>query len=134
MDSDPSRCVILTSVGGRPDTGRDRSGSPQILDVRRIGIRMAFCRAVVLPACRPVPNRSRTPGDPPARAGAVSHLLPDQIGDVRYICRLLNPPLNEEVTVQADGCISAIMVPDQLACALTVPDLDAAPQPTIPRC
>lgn len=48
MDSDPSRCVILTSVGGRPDTGRDRSGSPQILDVRRIGIHIG-----ILPRRRP---------------------------------------------------------------------------------
>jgi hypothetical protein len=33
-----------------------------------------------------------------------------------------------KVTVQPDGCIYTVMVPDQLAYGLTVLDLDAAPR------
>lgn len=99
-----------------------------------LGYTLAPYRAVVLPACRPLRNLLPAPGAPPANAGSISHLPPDQSGDVLDISRLLNPALNEEVTVQPDGCISTIMVPDHLACGLAVPDLDAVLQPTIPRC
>ncbi len=39
MDPGLSRCVRLSSVaGGRPDTGRNRSGSSQIVSVQRVGL------------------------------------------------------------------------------------------------
>lgn len=49
-----------------------------------------------------------------------------QVGDVLDIRLLLNPELNEEVTVRPDGYISTTVAHNQRAAGLTVPQLDAA--------
>ena len=49
-----------------------------------------------------------------------------QVGDVLDVRLMLNPELNEEVTVRPDGHISTTVVSDQVAAGLTVPQLDAA--------
>lgn len=70
---------------------------------------------------------------PPAPITPVEHVstaaLPPyrvQVGDVLDIRLLLNPELNEEVTVRPDGHISTTVVPDQVAAGLTIGDLSAA--------
>ncbi len=49
-----------------------------------------------------------------------------QVGDILAVRLMLNPELNEEVTVRPDGRISTTLVRDQLAAGLTVPQLDRA--------
>ncbi len=49
-----------------------------------------------------------------------------QVGDVLDVRLMLNPELNEEVTVRPDGHISTTVVSDQRAAGMTVPELDAA--------
>jgi polysaccharide export outer membrane protein len=70
---------------------------------------------------------------PPAPVTPVEHVstanLPPyrvQIGDILDIRLLLNPELNEEVTVRPDGHISTTVVPNQLAAGLTIGELNAA--------
>jgi polysaccharide export outer membrane protein len=48
------------------------------------------------------------------------------VGDVLGVRLLLNPELNEEVTVRPDGHISTTVVKDELAYGRTVPDVTAA--------
>jgi polysaccharide export outer membrane protein len=47
-----------------------------------------------------------------------------QVGDILAIRLMLNPELNEEVTVRPDGRISTTLVHDELAYGRTVPELD----------
>ena len=49
-----------------------------------------------------------------------------QVGDVLDIRLVLNPELNEEVTIRPDGHISTTISHDIVAGGLTVPELDAA--------
>jgi polysaccharide export outer membrane protein len=83
---------------------------------------------LAMAACSTVPSNL-----PPAPITPVEHVstanLPPyrvQIGDVLDIRLLLNPELNEEVTVRPDGHISTTVVPNQVAAGLTVGELDAA--------
>lgn len=80
-----------------------------------------------LAACSTVPNMPPAPLVPAPTAGYVSNLRPYriQIGDVLAIRLLLNPELNEDVTVRPDGHISTTVVNDQDAYGLTVPQLAA---------
>ena len=48
------------------------------------------------------------------------------MGDALGVRLLLNPELNEEVTVRPDGHISTTVVKDELAYGRTVPDVTAA--------
>jgi hypothetical protein len=84
--------------------------------------------AVAVPACSPAPELPQAPTVPPADAGRASNLSPQriQIGDGLASGLLLNPARTAEVTVPADGGISAAIVSDQLACGRTVPHSDAA--------
>jgi polysaccharide export outer membrane protein len=89
----------------------------------------AFCTLAGLSACSPVP--STLPPAPPSPApgsGAVGALSPYhiQVGDVLAVRLLLNPELNEEVTVRPDGHISTTVVKDEIAAGRTVPELTAA--------
>jgi polysaccharide export outer membrane protein len=88
---------------------------------------LALSAVAALPACSPVPSMPPAPLEPPADAGYMTNLPPYriQVGDVLDIRLLLNPELNEEVTVRPDGDISTTVVPDQRAYGLTVPQLDA---------
>ena len=49
-----------------------------------------------------------------------------QVGDILAIRLMLNPELDEEVTVRPDGRISTTVAHDELAAGRTVPDLDAS--------
>lgn len=81
-----------------------------------------------LSACSMVPSLPPAPPEPAAGAGYVSNLEPYriQVGDVLDVRLMLNPELNEEVTVRPDGHISTTVAHDQLAYGLTIPELDAA--------
>jgi polysaccharide export outer membrane protein len=47
-----------------------------------------------------------------------------QVGDILAVRLMLNPELNEEVTVRPDGRISTTLAHDELASGRTVPELD----------
>jgi polysaccharide export outer membrane protein len=123
--------------------GGNASGLPANVAARAIRLRRpgsassvlgcAFALSVVaaLPACSPVPdNLPPAPAEPSPDAGYVSSLPPYriQVGDVLDVRLMLNPELNEEVTVRPDGRISTTVVHDEMAYGRTVPELDAALQ------
>jgi polysaccharide export outer membrane protein len=86
------------------------------------------CSALVLlSACSQVPSLPPAPPEPAADAGTISRLPPYhiQVGDVLDVRLMLNPELNEEVTVRPDGHISTTVVGDAPAYGLTVPELAA---------
>jgi protein involved in polysaccharide export with SLBB domain len=84
--------------------------------------------AIGIPACSPVPTLPPAPIKPAEGTGRVSALPPYQIqvGDILDVRLILNPELNEEVTVRPDGHISTTVVHDELAYGRTVPDLTDA--------
>jgi polysaccharide biosynthesis/export protein len=84
--------------------------------------------AVALPACSKVPSLPPAPPTPAANIGNPTKLAPYliQVGDVLDVRLILNPELNEEVTVRPDGHISTTVVHDEVAFDRTVPDLTAA--------
>jgi polysaccharide export outer membrane protein len=89
----------------------------------------AACGLAGLTACTPYPNNlPPAPPSPAPGTGYVSSLEPYkiQVGDVLAIRLLLNPELNEEVTVRPDGHISTTVARDELAYGRTVPELTAA--------
>src|ERR1700744_3352391 len=95
--------------------------------MRDIGIRVALVLIGVssVAACSPVPgNFPLAPLEPPAQS--YSDRLPDyriQVGDVLSVRLLLNPELNENVTVRPDGHISTTIAKDVPAAGLTIPEL-----------
>jgi polysaccharide export outer membrane protein len=76
-------------------------------------------------ACSPVPTLPPAPLEPGPMAVSAAALPPYhiQVGDVLEVRLLLNPELNEEVTVRPDGHISTTAVPDMLAYGRTPADL-----------
>src|SRR5579875_1720277 len=66
---------------------------------------MAVSGVAALAACSTVPNLPPAPLVPQPTAGYVTNLPPYriQIGDVLAVRLLLNPELNEDVTVRPDG-------------------------------
>jgi polysaccharide export outer membrane protein len=82
--------------------------------------------AAALAACSTVANLPPAPLEP-APTAAASALPPYhiQVGDVLDIRLLLNPELNEEVTVRPDGHISTTVVPDEVAYGRTPAELAA---------
>jgi polysaccharide export outer membrane protein len=83
--------------------------------------------AVGLAACTNTANLPAAPPEPVA-LGPSAPLPPYriQVGDVLDVRLILNPELNEEVTVRPDGHISTTVASDQVAAGLTIPELDAA--------
>jgi len=83
--------------------------------------------AVTLAACATTPDLPPAPLEP-APVSQVAPMPPYrvQVGDVLDIRLMLNPELNEEVTVRPDGHISTTVVHDQPAAGMTIPALDAA--------
>ncbi len=83
--------------------------------------------AVALAACTNTGNLPPAPPEPVA-LGPSAPLPPYriQVGDVLDLRLLLNPELNEEVTVRPDGHISTTIAGDVLAAGRTIPELDAA--------
>jgi hypothetical protein len=98
VDSGLSRCVALTSVaGGRPDTGRNRYGSPEVFSVHRTGMHIGAATAVV-------PLQSGT--QPASSLGGAAHHCYGSIGIwtrhprarrntvANYSTLLMNPRVN----------------------------------------
>jgi polysaccharide biosynthesis/export protein len=94
------------------------------------GCVLACSALALLSACSQVPTLPPAPPEPAADAGTVSRLPPYhiQVGDVLDVRLMLNPELNEEITVRPDGHISTTVVGDAPAYGLTVPDLAAVLQ------
>ena len=86
----------------------------------------AFAGAVALAACSPVPTLPPAPPEPPEQSYS-SNLPPYhiQVGDVLDVRLLLNPELNEEVTVRPDGHISTTAAEDAVAYGRTPAELAA---------
>nr|WP_294509175.1 polysaccharide biosynthesis/export family protein [uncultured Rhodopila sp.] len=79
---------------------------------------VALASAVALAACSPVPsNLPPAPLEPEATAVSAASLpaYHIQVGDVLEVRLMLNPELNEEVTVRPDGHISTTVVSDAVA-------------------
>jgi polysaccharide export outer membrane protein len=77
--------------------------------------------AAVLAACSPVPTLPPAPLEP-SPVNVTNADLPAyriQVGDVLEVRLLLNPELNEEVTVRPDGHISTTVAQDALAVGKT---------------
>jgi len=82
---------------------------------------------LALAACAPEPNLPQAPAEPAAlKMPYVTPPYRIQVADVLDIRLVLNPELNEEVTVRPDGHVSTSVVPDLRAAGRTVPELDAA--------
>ena len=84
----------------------------------------AVVGAVALAACSPVPDLPPAPMEPEAMSYNTN--LPPyriQVGDVLEVRLMLNPELNEEVTVRPDGHISTTAVPDAIAIGKTPAEL-----------
>lgn len=77
--------------------------------------------ALALVACSPVPKLPPAPMEPQSAAVSANNLPPYtiQVGDVLEVRLMLNPELNEEVTVRPDGHISTTVVSDTVAFGLT---------------
>jgi polysaccharide export outer membrane protein len=92
-----------------------------------VPVGVALASAVALAACSVTPsNLPPAPLQPPPESFTAN--LPAyriQVGDVLEVRLLLNPELNEEVTVRPDGHISTTVVPDALAYGTTPADLAA---------
>jgi len=83
---------------------------------------------VTLASCSPVPSLPPAPAVPSPDAGYMTSLEPYriQVGDVLGVRLMLNPELNEEVTVRPDGHISTTVVKDEVAYGRTIPQLSDA--------
>jgi protein involved in polysaccharide export with SLBB domain len=86
---------------------------------------IVFAGVVALAACSPVPGNLPPAPLEPAAPTYTANLPPYriQVGDVLDVRLLLNPELNEEVTVRPDGHISTTAVPDAQAYGRTPADL-----------
>jgi polysaccharide export outer membrane protein len=113
---------VACKVGGQlwVSAGARRRPAPAVL-----GHFLMFSVAACMPACSPVPTLPPAPAKPAQNAGQIPELPPYQIqvGDILDVRLMLNPELNEEVTVRPDGHISTTVVHDELAYGRTVPDL-----------
>ena len=116
VDACPQEISRLGSCRFQPNAGRVVRGA------------LAASAVIALPACTSTSNFPPAPPVPSPDAGYVSYLTPYriQIGDVLSVRLLLNPELNEDVTVRPDGDISTTVVNEQRAYGLTVPQLAAA--------
>ena len=108
--------------GGDPPTMRMRMRNALAMTTAAFGL-------AGLSACSPVPNNlPPAPATPDPGAGYSSNLQPYriQVGDVLAVRLMLNPELNEEVTVRPDGHISTTVARDELAYGRTVPEVTSA--------
>ncbi len=117
--------TVATTLGSLKQRIRLRRGP---LRLALPGRALAVSATAAIAACSTVSsNMPPAPFAPSPEAGYVSYLTPYriQIGDVLSIRLLLNPELNEDVTVRPDGRISTTVVNDARAYGLTVPQLAA---------
>jgi polysaccharide biosynthesis/export protein len=91
--------------------------------------RTAFLLAFTLAGCSTVPTLPPAPPTPGPTAAVTpvpqQALYQIQVGDVLALRLMLNPELNEDITVRPDGHISTTLVSDAVASGLTVPQLTA---------
>lgn len=81
---------------------------------------------LALAACTNTSNLPPAPSIPtPVRSANLAPYYV-QVGDILDLRLLLNPELNEEVTVRPDGGISTTVVQNQQAAGLTIPELTTA--------
>jgi polysaccharide export outer membrane protein len=92
------------------------------------GLRWAILlSAAALTACTAASDYPLAPPVPaPVEKSYVTASYRIQVGDVLDIRLILNPELNEEVTVRPDGHVSTTIVTDTIAAGLTVPEFAAA--------
>ncbi len=109
------------SCGRIPARRRDPIGATLLR-----GLPIAGALAV-LTACSTIPPLPEAPAVP-ADVTTVTPLPPYrlQVGDVLEVRLLLNPELNEEVTVRPDGHISTTVAQDEIAYGRTIQELSAA--------
>jgi polysaccharide export outer membrane protein len=92
--------------------------------------RLCAASVAALQACSSVPDLPPAPPYPAPVQNTVATNNPTpyrvQVGDILAIRLMLNPELNEEVTVRPDGHISTTLVADEVAAGHSVPDLTAA--------
>jgi polysaccharide export outer membrane protein len=108
--------------GGDPPTVRMRLRNVLAMTTAAVGLAGLY-------ACSPVPdNLPPAPATPDPGAGYSSSLTPYriQVGDVLAVRLMLNPELNEEVTVRPDGHVSTTVAKDEVAYGRTVPEVAAA--------
>ncbi len=89
-----------------------------------VPVGIALASAVAVAACSTVPSLPPAPMEPAQTTFSTN--LPAyriQVGDVLEVRLLLNPELNEEVTVRPDGHISTTAVPDAVAFGRTPSEL-----------
>ena len=106
--------MSVTVINKRNETRRGRlAGS------------VALAAMAAVAACSPVPTLPPAPLEPAPTALSTATLpaYRIQIGDVLDVRLLLNPELNEEVTVRPDGHISTTAAPDVLAYGRTPAEL-----------
>ena len=91
----------------------------------RLAGTVALAAVVALAACSPVPTLPYAPEEPEPLEQSTTALpaYRIQIGDVLDVRLLMNPELNEEVTVRPDGHISTTAVPDAEAYGRTPAEL-----------
>jgi polysaccharide export outer membrane protein len=92
--------------------------------------KLDFCvvgMAIGLAACTNTSSMPPAPPTPPPEFTHVSEAPPPyrlQVGDILAVRLMLNPELNEEVTVRPDGHISTTVATDEVAAGRTVTQLD----------
>ncbi|HEY0184469.1 MAG TPA: polysaccharide biosynthesis/export family protein [Rhodopila sp.] len=114
MSEETTSMVLRRNEVRRPHRHRRAAGPAGI----------ALAGAFALSACSTVPTLPPAPMEP-APSTYSSNLPPYriQVGDVLEVRLLLNPELNEEVTVRPDGHISTTAVSDALAYGRTPAEL-----------
>jgi polysaccharide biosynthesis/export protein len=123
----PERCHAVT--GKPPGFGPSYDWSPTVRGARRCVPALSALSVIVgLAACSSVPSLPPAPPVPAPDAGYMSSLEPYriQVGDVLGVRLMLNPELNEEVTVRPDGHVSTTVVKDEVAYGRTIPQLSDA--------
>jgi polysaccharide biosynthesis/export protein len=85
--------------------------------------------AIGLTACTSTSSMPPAPPSPPPELSSLGAPQPPppyllQVGDILAVRLMLNPELNEEVTVRPDGHISTTVASDEIAAGRTVPQLD----------
>jgi polysaccharide export outer membrane protein len=114
--------VVSTAASDRLSVRQSAPGSSVVRGALVLGSVAAFV------ACTSTSQMPPAPPVPDPTAGYVSQLPPYriQVGDVLDVRLMLNPELNEEVSVRPDGHISTTVVTDEMAYNRTVPEVAAS--------
>ena len=114
----------MDNTSGR--SGSSRALRESLLSSGALRGLVVMSGVAMLAACAVTPNLPPAPLEPkPVTQDLPTPPYRIQVGDVLDVRLLLNPELNEEVTVRPDGYISTTIAHNQRAAGLTVPELDA---------